>query len=241
MLELLFVTAGVIVSVAIIAVAVVVLWPLLKYVLGIGLFAAVVLAAYSYNDWLGVLVLFGGLLGFIMVANALDPEIAKQRLMAKAEKGDSDAQFRLAEMLGPAQQEERERLYRMAAEQGHVEAECAMGMINFKFPTHREAARWFQRAAEKGHPSAQRHLAAMHENGFGVPKSLIEAYRWYALDADAQADDFWGSARKRDEIRAQLTPAQLAAADRILNESRALREMPAQSQFQGDGRATTHS
>ncbi|MCA1791700.1 MAG: hypothetical protein LC667_18165 [Thioalkalivibrio sp.] len=76
---------------------------------------------------------------------------------AKAEKGDANAQFRLAEMLGPTQPEERERLYRMAAEQGHVEAEFIMGMINFKFPTHREAAKWFQRAAEKAHGRRRPH------------------------------------------------------------------------------------
>jgi hypothetical protein len=220
MLNLLFVTAGVIVSVAIIAVAVVMIWPLLKYVLGIGLFAVVILVAYSYKDWLGVLVLFGGLIGFIMIASALDPNIAKQRLMAKAERGDADAQFRLAEMLGPAQQEERERWYRMAAEQGHAVAERNLGLTLYKYPTHPEAAKWLRVAADKGDATAQRNLALLYESGLGVPRSLVEAYKWYALDAENDGDDFWGSSKRRDQVRRKLTPDQLAEAERLVQEWR---------------------
>jgi localization factor PodJL len=42
-----------------------------------------------------------------------------------------------------------------------------------------KAARWFRRAAEGGHISAQYRLATLYELGHGVPQSYAEAMKWY--------------------------------------------------------------
>ncbi len=46
---------------------------------------------------------------------------------------------------------------------------------------HREAYRWYQRAAENGHAPAQLQLGAMLAMGTGVDKNAADAYYWIAL------------------------------------------------------------
>ncbi len=46
-----------------------------------------------------------------------------------------------------------------------------------------KAARWFRRAAEKGHAPSQYRLATLYELGKGAPKNRKEAMRWYELAA----------------------------------------------------------
>jgi len=43
-----------------------------------------------------------------------------------------------------------------------------------------EAARWWRRAAELGHPHAQRALADAHDEGRGVPRDAAQAAHWRA-------------------------------------------------------------
>ena len=42
-----------------------------------------------------------------------------------------------------------------------------------------EAVKWFQLAADKGHPTAQFNLGAAYEYGNGVPQDIEQALRWY--------------------------------------------------------------
>ena len=72
------------------------------------------------------------------------------------------------------------------------------------------AARWFRQAADRGLADSQFNLAILYENGRGVQKSLSEAYKWFALAArsgDAVA------ARRLEQVRTRLTPAELEAAE----------------------------
>ncbi len=48
-----------------------------------------------------------------------------------------------------------------------------------------EAAQLYRRAAEIGFVPAQNNLAAMYENGMGVPVNMREAARWYQSAAEA--------------------------------------------------------
>ncbi|MSO64845.1 MAG: sel1 repeat family protein [Alphaproteobacteria bacterium] len=48
----------------------------------------------------------------------------------------------------------------------------------------KEAAQWYQRAAEKGSKSAQWHTARHYLTGSGVAKSEREAIRWFETAAD---------------------------------------------------------
>ena len=53
----------------------------------------------------------------------------------------------------------------------------------------REAAKWYQAAAEKGNVTAQCHLGRCYEKGWGVKKSELEAVQWYGKAA-AQGDSY---------------------------------------------------
>ena len=48
-------------------------------------------------------------------------------------------------------------------------------------PDPREAAKWFQKAAELGDRDAPMNLAQMYESGDGVPQDIPEARKWYEL------------------------------------------------------------
>jgi TPR repeat protein len=83
---------------------------------------------------------------------------------------------------------EAERFYRLAAEQGHVFAQCFLGWM-FEFgqgvaKDRAEAIRWYRLAAEQGHAAAQFNLGLMFENGRGVVQDTAEAIRLYRLAAE---------------------------------------------------------
>lgn len=52
-----------------------------------------------------------------------------------------------------------------------------------------EAVKWYRKAAEQGHPRAQRNLGACYEAGRGVIADPVEAARWYRAAAQ-QGDAF---------------------------------------------------
>jgi TPR repeat protein len=102
---------------------------------------------------------------------------------------------------------------RKAADQGNMDAKNSLGAlyangdgVDQDYP---KAAKLFREAAKWGSAPAQKNLGIMYINGHGVPKNNEKAYSWLARAADQGDED----ARKmRDEIAAQLTPAQLARA-----------------------------
>ena len=51
-------------------------------------------------------------------------------------------------------------------------------------PAHeRDAARFIDASARQGWPAAQFYLGEMFRNGWGVPKSIPEAYVWFSIAA----------------------------------------------------------
>jgi len=48
-----------------------------------------------------------------------------------------------------------------------------------EYPRLRHCARWFHKAADQGHASAQSALGSMYSRGQGVPHDYGEAIRWY--------------------------------------------------------------
>jgi hypothetical protein len=52
----------------------------------------------------------------------------------------------------------------------------------------RQAARWFNLAAEKGHPPSQALLGHMLMNGQGVPRQRAKGLMWLTLAHEAAAD-----------------------------------------------------
>lgn len=76
-----------------------------------------------------------------------------------------------------------------------------------------QAAAWYRKAAEQGHPFAQLNLGAMYEYGSGVSQSYEQAFNWYrkaAEQGDAEAQNnvgvFYaiGQGTRRDDIAATL-------------------------------------
>lgn len=79
----------------------------------------------------------------------------------------------------------------------------------------REAIKWFRKAAEQGHASAQHNMGYMYYNGYGVTKNHVRAYAWMSLAAAQGAED---SAKTRDEIATEMTPEQIAEAQKLAAE-----------------------
>jgi TPR repeat protein len=86
---------------------------------------------------------------------------------------------------------EAARLFRLAADQGHAEAQVYLGMVLYHegegVHGHRdpgEAARYFRLAANQGHAEAQFRLGGCCYSGEGVPRDNGESARYYRLAAD---------------------------------------------------------
>ena len=75
-----------------------------------------------------------------------------------------------------------------------------------------EAVKWYRKAADQGHASAQNSLGIMYAKGWGVIQNDVEAYKWWNLAA-AQGV---GSAKKSKAIVAKnMTREQIAEAQRL--------------------------
>ncbi len=109
--------------------------------------------------------------------------------------------------------------FRVLAEQGDAPAQTILGVM---YATGRgvpqddaEAVRWYRRAAAQGDADAQFNLGVMYVDGQGVPQDYVQAHMWVNLAAAQGMED----ARKaRDILAKQMTPAQIAEAQRLARE-----------------------
>jgi uncharacterized protein len=113
-----------------------------------------------------------------------NPQDGTDALRAKAERGDPEAEYKLA----------------LAYDAG-VGAPQDL----------EQAAAWYQRAAEQGHAAAQYSLGVMYENGRGVKQDSIRAHMWLNLAAAASQA---GAQSERDLVAKSMTRAQIAEAVR---------------------------
>jgi len=115
------------------------------------------------------------------------------------------------------QQSERDQglAVRHLAEAGDANAQWMVGQGLLSPPDGDPAAAfmWFLRAAEQGHPLAQRDLGLLYEAGWGVRQDLQEAYFWYSL---AAVHDSGRAAVRRDEIASGLNPERRTEVERRL-------------------------
>ncbi len=81
-----------------------------------------------------------------------------------------------------------------------------------------EALRRFRWAAEQGDAGAQNNLGGMYGQGLGVPQDDVQAYMWVNLAA-AQGNE--QAQKTRDRLPKQMTPAQIAKAQRLAREWKA--------------------
>jgi uncharacterized protein len=112
-----------------------------------------------------------------------------EKLIPKAETGDSEAQYQLGRHFDYGWGVERDALkaakwYEKAAIQSHIEAQHSLGLLhthagNYVFSDPGMSVKWFRAAAEQGHPSSQHCLAIAYEEGNGVIRNYSEAAKWY--------------------------------------------------------------
>jgi hypothetical protein len=124
---------------------------------------------------------------------AADPTQIKQWETAAA-KGDAEAlnQLGRAHTFGQGVPKDLDKAYqflRRAADQGHAEAQNAVGVFHYngmgsakKDPA--EAARWYRKGAEQGLAKAQNNLGLMLVAGDGVKQDEAEAAKWFRAAAE---------------------------------------------------------
>ena len=83
------------------------------------------------------------------------------------------------------------------------------------------AAKWFRRAADKGHANAQAVLGSLYAVGLGVPKDFVNAYAWVRLALPGLEGRMHDRAiALQDELSALMTPAQIGKAQEIAGDFR---------------------
>ncbi len=146
-----------------------------------------------------------------------------------AERGDAKAQYALGVMYRngkgvPQDDAEAARWYRKAAEQGNAKAQHNLGVIYSNGQgvprNYAEAVGWWRKAAEQGVAEAQYNLGLMYVNGEGVPRDYAQAHMWYSLAASRlpPGEDRDKAVRNRDILVAEMTPAQIAEAEKLARE-----------------------
>ena len=112
-------------------------------------------------------------------------------------------------------------LIRPLAEDGNVAAQFNLGVmyqLSHGVPQDNEAAvSWYRKAAEQGLAEAQYNLGVMYANGEGVAQDYAAAHMWFNL---AAANRNRNAVKARDIVAAQLTPAQIAEAQKLAREWR---------------------
>ncbi len=108
------------------------------------------------------------------------------------EPTDPEEQYKLAQRYHygfgntPKNVKEAIKWYRLAAEQGHAEAQYQMGEYYSLKDNWVEANKWYQMAAEQGDPRAQYQLGFYNDEileAYGAP-NYAEALKWYKKSAE---------------------------------------------------------
>ena len=74
------------------------------------------------------------------------------------------------------------------------------------------ALTWYRKAANQGYAQDQNNLGRMYAYGKGVPQDYVLAHMWFNLSA-TQGNA--GAVRRRNEVAAKMTPAQIAEAQKL--------------------------
>lgn len=121
-------------------------------------------------------------------------------LIAIADAGDADAQFRVGHAYdtgqgAPRSGENAMKYYLMAAEQGHAEAQNSVGSGLQAEERYSEALVWYERAAAQGHALATNNLAFLYDLGQGVKQDRRKGFELYSQAADlGWAESMWNIA-----------------------------------------------
>jgi TPR repeat protein len=141
-----------------------------------------------------------------------------------AEQGDALAQYNLGVLYRkgrgvPQDDVQARQWYANAAAQGQAKAQFNLGTLYFNgegvAKDYQQALRWFRLAADQGEALAQTKIGIMYDDGQGVPQDIVQAYKWYSL---AATNGDKPAPQLRDSIANQMTPAQIAEAQKLAQE-----------------------
>jgi uncharacterized protein len=113
------------------------------------------------------------------------------------------------------------QLLRPLAEQGIAHAQYDLGVMSQMGQgvpqDYSEAVKWFRKAADQGDANAESFLGLMYLRWRAVQKDFIEAYKWVSLAAAHTQDTNLAntSVKTRDALAAEMTPDQIAEAQRL--------------------------
>ncbi len=154
----------------------------------------------------------------------LDYGLAAQWLERAAKQGLAPAQSNLAVLYVagrgvPQDYNAAAGWFERAADQGLAAAQYHLGVLYGNGlgvgQDYEVAAQWFRRAAEQGDTAAQSNLGIVYATGRGIRKDTVQAYLWLSLAAAKGSE----TARKnRDIVGKNMTPAQIAAGERLARE-----------------------
>ena len=163
-------------------------------------------------------------------------------LLEPAEKGDAEAQYKLAhyiadhDEIGNISDHSRSDVIRKwllkAAEKGHKAAQVELAESYAYFENGNwwiagvndfaEAAKWYRKAADQGDPMAQGMLGWLYATGRGVDKDLKTAVEWFskgAAQGNAEAQFGMGFSLRESWLEpynsGQLNGPELAAAQEL--------------------------
>ena len=140
---------------------------------------------------------------------------------------------------------EAAKCYRKAAEQGNLEAQVMLGTCYHEgkgvLKDFATAVSLFRKAANSGFTDAQINLGRCYLYGQGVPKDYIVAYKWFNLaSTETLAGDISESAKKYIGIlEQQMTPEQIAEAQRLTREFQPSKESDSNNSVSSDNPTAT--
>jgi len=156
--------------------------------------------------------------------NRAEDEATAKALRKSAEEGDASAQNRLGllydEGVGvPQDYRQAKEWFEKAAKQGHIGAQTNLGTLYLQGEGAPQSAQmalfWFSRAAEQGDVLAFAKLGWIYAQGRGMLQDFIQAYMWYNL---AATNGDKPAAELRDALAKQMTPDQIAEAQKLARE-----------------------
>jgi TPR repeat protein len=154
-----------------------------------------------------------------------------------ADQGLAQAQYGLAMMYEsgygvPKDFGEARKWLKKAADQGLADAQDDLGAMYVigvdGSPGYAEAVPWFRRAANQGSTHAQYILGSLYAQGKGVRQDYLQAHIWVNLAAATEQDEQKRNkyASFRDQLAEELTPQQLAEAQRLAREWKSTTSQP---------------
>jgi TPR repeat protein len=110
-------------------------------------------------------------------------------------------------------------LCRPLAEQGNAKVQTNLGVM-YEYgqgaaQDYAEAVKWYRKAADQGFTPAQYNLGLMYAQGLGVAQDKSFAHMWLSL---AAAQGLLEAGGARDKLAANMTPDQIAKAQRLARE-----------------------